>query len=188
FLAGDALNFSNQNGISGSYNAATGVLTLSGTATVAQYQAALESVTFSSSSHNPTSFGTDTSRTVSWVVNDGTANSAAQTSTINITAVNDAPVITNAGNTIGYTELQAVAPAIDAGLTVSDADNLNLASAAVSITNGFLAGDALNFSNQNGISGTYNAATGVLTLSGPATVVQYQAALESVTFSSSSHN
>ena len=35
------LGFVNQNGITGSYNAATGVLTLTGTATVAQYQAAL---------------------------------------------------------------------------------------------------------------------------------------------------
>ena len=70
------------------------VLTLSGTATVAQYQAALESVTFSSSSHNPTNFGTDTSRSISWVVSDGPQSSNLATTTINITAVNDAPVIT----------------------------------------------------------------------------------------------
>ena len=321
FFAGDALNFTNQNGITGSYNGATGVLTLTGTATVAQYQAALESVTFSSSSANPTHFGTDSGRSISWVVNDGTLNSAAQTTTVNITAVDNAPVIANvsgtvstnqntpvpliapngtvtdvdaapsdlllatlsvahgtltpigsvagltivngqdgsngtlsftgtqaaitqaidtgvtyapslnyngsdtltftvndqghtgsggpqtatatvgivvssdqaptlgnAGNTIGYTELQVVPPAIDAVLTVADVDNANLASATVSIASGFFAGDALNFTNQNGITGSYNGATGVLTLTGTATVAQYQAALESVTFSSSSAN
>jgi tetratricopeptide (TPR) repeat protein len=105
-------------------------------------------------------------------------NSTAATTTVNITAVDSALVLGNAGNTIGYTELQAVPPAIDAALTVSDADSLTLASAAVGITNGFLAGDTLNFSNQNGISGSYNAATGLLTLNGIATVAQYQAALD----------
>ena len=42
-----------------------------GTDTLAHYQPVLDSVTFSSSSQNPTNFGADTSRTVSWVVNDG---------------------------------------------------------------------------------------------------------------------
>ena len=123
FLAGDTLNFSDQNGISGSYNAATGMLTLTGTATVLQYQAALESVTFSSSSHNPTNFGTDTSRSISWVVNNGTGNSAPASSTINITPVNDAPVVNAHGGSLAYTEDQA-ATAIDTALTVSDVDSV----------------------------------------------------------------
>ena len=49
----DVLGFANQNGISGSYNAGTGVLTLSGMASVANYQAALRSVTYFNSSDNP---------------------------------------------------------------------------------------------------------------------------------------
>ena len=44
FLSGDTLGFMNQNGITGSYN--TGVLTLAGTASVANYQTALDSVTY----------------------------------------------------------------------------------------------------------------------------------------------
>ena len=78
-------------------------------------------------------------------------------------------MIGNAGNTIGYTELQAVAPAIDAALTVTDADNATLASATVSIRAASWPGTGCNFTNQNGITGSYNAATGVLTLSGTAT-------------------
>ena len=164
------LGFTNQNGITGSYNAATGVLTLSGSATVAQYQAALAVGHVLLEQPNPTNFGADTSRSISWVVNDGGASTATRRpTTVDITAVDQAPVIGNAGNTIGYTELQAVAPAIDAALTVSDVDNATLAGATVSITGGFLAGDVLNFTNQNGITGSYNAATGVLTLSGSAT-------------------
>ena len=65
--------------ITASYNAATGVLSLSGTDTLAHYQAVLDSVTYSSSSQNPTNFGADTSRSISWVVNDGTLNSTLAT-------------------------------------------------------------------------------------------------------------
>ena len=51
--AGDELVFTNQSGISGSYNAGTGVLTLTGTATVANYQAALRSIQFRSTNVDP---------------------------------------------------------------------------------------------------------------------------------------
>ena len=47
---------------------------------------------------------------------------------------------------------------LDCGLTVSDADNTTLAGATVSISSGFFAGDTLNFTNQNGITGSYDAA------------------------------
>ena len=96
-------------------------------------------------------------------------------------------MLANAGNTVGYTEL-GTAAVIDAALTVTDADNLNLTSATVTISAGFFTGDALNFTNQNGITGSYNSGTGVLTLSGSSTVANYQTALESVTFSSTNHN
>jgi len=94
--AQDVLAFTNQNGITGSYVAGTGVLTLSGNSSVANYETALRSVTYSNSSDNPTT----AARTVSYVVNDGSeANnlSTAVTSTINVTAVNDPPEITSNG-------------------------------------------------------------------------------------------
>jgi hypothetical protein len=52
----------------------------------------------------------------------------------------------------------------------------------VAITAGFAAGDQLVFADQNGISGSYNAGTGVLTLTGHATKAEYETALESVAF------
>jgi len=75
--------------------------------------------------------------------------------------------------------------AIDAAILVHDVDSLTLAGAKVAITGGFdAANDSLGFVNQHGITGSYDQATGVLTLSGVASVADYQAALASVTFAS----
>ncbi len=81
--ANDSLRFVNQHGITGSYDSATGVLTLSGVASVADYQAALASVTFGSTTTQPSG-----SRIVQWTVDDGSAQShqsltAATTLTVN---------------------------------------------------------------------------------------------------------
>jgi len=108
------------------------------------------------------------------------ANAGSNTVSVLLGALsNSPPVAGGAGNTIGYTE-QAVAATVDIGLTVSDPDNLNLASATVTISNGLQSGDTLHFSNQNGITGSFSA--GVLTLSGSASLANYQTALDSVTF------
>ncbi len=141
FLAGDTLNFANQNGISGSYNAASGVLTLSGTATVAQYQAALDSITYSfnPSTGDPTAHGTDTARTISWVVNDGSAiNGSSAPVTSTLTDVHVAPTVVTAGATATFTGGGA-AVVLDAGLVVNDVDSGgNLTGATVTISAGFL--------------------------------------------------
>ncbi|MGJ5631155.1 beta strand repeat-containing protein [Nostoc sp. CALU 1950] len=181
--AQDTLAFTNQNGITGSYNSSTGVLTLTGSSTVANYQTALRSVTYTNTSDNPST----TPRTVSFIVNDGTANSTTVTRNINITAVNSTPITTATNSALAYTENDTTA--IDSGITVSDADSPNLSSATVSITSGFVSTqDILAFSNQNGITGSYNSSTGVLTLTGSATVANYQTALRSITYINSSDN
>ena len=90
----DVLAFVNDGGtmgdIAASYNAATGVLTLTspgGHATVAQFQAALHVVTYTDTSDTP-----DTSaRTISFVADDGSLTGGA-TKTVNVAAVNDLPV------------------------------------------------------------------------------------------------
>ena len=183
--AGDTLNFTNQNGISGSYNPSTGILSLSGSASVAAYQTALRSVTFSSNSDNPDSFGANPTRTIAITADDGLGSGNSAVININVTAVDDAPTLSGAGGSIGYTE-QASAIAVAGTIAVADVDNLNFAGATVTISSGFVAGDSLNFANQNGITGAYNAGTHVLTLSGAASLANYQAALRSITFSSTS--
>src|SRR6202030_2376352 len=70
--------------ITASYNSSSETLTLSGTDTLAHYQSVLDSVTFSSG-NNPSNGNANRTRTVSWVVNDGSGSnnpSAAATPTI----------------------------------------------------------------------------------------------------------
>ncbi|MET0274136.1 MAG: cadherin-like domain-containing protein, partial [Phenylobacterium sp.] len=113
------------------------------------------------------------------------------TITFNVTAVNDAPVIGHTGLVSAYVE-GASPVSVSPNATVSDVDSASLTSATVSITNNFQAGqDTLGFTNAAGMSeitGSYNAATGVLTLSDSdgATAAEWQAALRAVTFANSS--
>ncbi|MBF0130961.1 MAG: putative Ig domain-containing protein, partial [Magnetococcales bacterium] len=181
--SGDVLAVTTQNGISGLYNSATGVLTLSGTASLANYQTALRSVTFTSTSDDPTA--TAASRTVTWAVTDansdgvGAQTSTGVTSTINLIATADAPVVTAGGTSKA---VNGAAIVIDSTITVSDADDTQLVGATVTISSGLATGDVLAVTSQNGISGTYNSATGILTLTGTTTLANYQTVLRSVTF------
>jgi hypothetical protein len=196
FAAGeDLLAFTNDGStmgnVAGSYNAGTGVLTLTSsgaTATLAQWQAALRSVSYANSSDNPSTSG----RVLSFVANDGTSSSAAAAKTVGVSAVNDPPFVTMSAGTLAYAGNGAVL-AIDGALTVSDADTNTLANVSVSISANFASGeDVLAFTNDGSSMGdltaSYNAGSGVLTLSSPgggATLVQWQAALRAVTFSTS---
>ncbi|MFO1001918.1 MAG: cadherin-like domain-containing protein [Planctomycetaceae bacterium] len=98
FVAGeDLLSFTTQNGISGSWDSVNGVLTLSGTSSVTNYQAALRSVTYTNLSDNPSTV----TRTIRYLVNDGTAGSNELTRDVTLTAVNDEQVLSvNTGSTV----------------------------------------------------------------------------------------
>jgi hypothetical protein len=94
--AGDVLS-ANTTGtsITASYNSTTETLTLSGTDTLADYQAVLQTVSFNSTNQNPTNFGFDPSRTITWVINDGSTYfnlSTAATTTLGITGGLVAPL------------------------------------------------------------------------------------------------
>src|SRR3984957_6174874 len=99
------------------------------------------------------------------------------------TATATGPVLT-AGASASY--IAGSAPVtLDAGLSVSDAESVSLTGATVTISAGFVQGDALTVgSPQTGITSAYNAATGVLTLSGAASLAAYQKELDSVAFAS----
>src|SRR6202021_2211733 len=93
--------------ITASYNSTTETLILTGSDTFADYQSVLDSVTFNNTSLNPTSYGSDPTRTVTWVVNDGVSSnnlSTAATTTVSITAVNDPPTFTNVATSAHFTE------------------------------------------------------------------------------------
>lgn len=114
-------------------------------------------------------------------VTDG-QETITRAATFTVAAVNDAPVLDAHGAALSYSEDQTAAT-IAPSITVTDVDSAQLAGATVQITGNLDASeDVLGFVNQNGITGSYNSTTGLLTLAGLATVAQYQAALASVTY------
>nr|WP_314706606.1 DUF4347 domain-containing protein [uncultured Comamonas sp.] len=118
--------------ISGSYNAGTGTLTLtsSGGATVAQWQAALRSVTYTNSSDAPNV----SSRTVSFSISDGPNESSTVTRPVTITAVDDTPVISAPTSTMVVEDMASVLKQI----SISDADSNN-GTVTLSVGSGSLA-------------------------------------------------
>ena len=124
FVLGDTLSVGSlQAGIASQYNAATGVLTLSGTASLAAYKAELDSVTYASAN------ALTSSRTITWSVNDGVYPSASATSSVSISRL---PPIVTAGASVGY--LTGATPVtLDAGLAVADNAAINLSAATVKI-------------------------------------------------------
>lgn len=98
--------------VASSYNAATGVMTLSGVATLAQYQTALQAIGYSSTATNPVG----PAKTISVIVNDGVDDSNTAVATIDIASLSvaksaSAPTVasgasatlTDAGDKITYT-------------------------------------------------------------------------------------
>lgn len=144
-----------------SYTAATRTLSLTGYDTVANYQSVLASVRYFATGDNPTNYGANTTRTITWSVNDGALNLTANslpttTTTINVTGVNDAPVFASLngdaatatesaglGSTVPNTKIDVAGNA-----TVTDLDGLNFNGGSIrfAITAGLTAAqDQLNF-------------------------------------------
>ena len=183
----DVLAFTNANGITGSWNAGTGMLTLSGTATVANYQAAIRSITYQNTNTGNPSIAV---RTVTFRVTDfNGALSNTVTRNIGVTRVNDAPVLANTEATaLAYSEGQ-IATIVTPLTTVADVDNTNLTGATVSISAGYLnTEDVLAFTNTPNITGTWNATTGILTLTGTTTLANYQSAIQSITYQNTNNS
>ncbi len=178
-VAEDELGFTDTANITASWDG-NGTLTLSGTDTIAAYQAALRSVTYINNNHSNPNSG---NRTISFQVADDTGPSVGATSTVTMSSVNDAPVIT-AGSTLNYTEGDA-ATVVDSSLLITDVDSTTMTGATITI-NGYVSGeDVLAFTDQNGITGSWDGVNGIMTLSGNATLAYYQTALRSITYHNS---
>ena len=163
-----------------------GVITLSGIASFADYETALEAIRFSSPGDNPVAGA----RIVQVVVNDGINNSQPATSHITVVAANDAPALVVADAT--YQE--GAAPVLlspSAGLT--DADDTELTSAAVEIAAGSFPGDGdiLTVGGDptgTGITFLWDPTLHALVFTGASSVANYQALLQTVQFQSTSDN
>ena len=121
---------------------------MTGTASVAQYEEALRSITYENLSEDPT----DTLREVTWTVNDGDVDSNQRFSTIEVVSVNDAPVnLGTSPNDITGTE--DVVSAIDLSpIDLSDVDDTNL-TLVIEVGNGNLTANPFPDVNISG-SGT----------------------------------
>ncbi|RDU95060.1 DUF4347 domain-containing protein, partial [Trinickia dinghuensis] len=197
FQAGeDQLAFINNNSTTygnianGSYNPSSGVLTLNGTASITQWQAALSAVTYTDTAVTPNT----AMRTVSFeLTSDGFTPSNTVTRTVTVADTDQTPIVHTTGGTTSYADGTS-AVTIDSGVTVTDLDNTTQASGTVSISAGFQSGDTLSFTANSSTMGniaiqSYNSATGVLSLtsaSALATKAQWAAALSAVKFSSTS--
>jgi len=106
-----------------SWDSATESLTLTGYDTIAHYQAALAAITYWTTGDNPTNYGLNTSRTVTWTISDGTPDIPggsvnSGTTTLNLSAVNDAPVNGTVSSATGNEDANVAV----SGLQISDPD------------------------------------------------------------------
>ena len=110
--AGDQLLVNGSAGASGTLTGGIGwtrtgnTITLSGSSSIADYEAAIKAITFNNTTDTPSTVD----RLVNVTVNDGASNSNTAVSTIAVTAVNDLPVDGDETNTV----------AEDTTLTVAD--------------------------------------------------------------------
>jgi len=179
----DILAFTNQLGITGSFNAATGTLTLSGASAVGNYRTALRTVTFSSSGATVNS----ANRTLTIIGIDDfsptPAASLAITRTVTVTTANIPPALSGIPATsLGYVRA-AAAVSLAPGLFVLDPDSINVTGATIQVTGNYQNGqDVLAATGGFGITATFTAASGTLSLFGLSSLANYQAVLRTATY------
>ncbi|HTU09692.1 MAG TPA: hypothetical protein VMG08_02240 [Allosphingosinicella sp.] len=166
------LDFGTQD-ITYSYNALTGVMTLTGASTFANYEAALALVAYSIDGDNPDNFGTSTSRTLSYSVHDGLLVSDEFDTDVSIVGTNDGPTNSTGGPVATSEDSAAVAVP---GLSVADPDDASL-SVTLSVGRG-----TLTLSGTAGLAFTTGDGSGdaVMTFSGSAAAIN--AALAGLTY------
>ena len=195
----ESLAFGTCTGITvGSYNSGNGRIDLSGVTTTANYQSCLRTLTYNNTSQNPTT----TNRTITvFVTDNNNTDSNTATSTISVSAANDAPAIDLNGTGDGtgfsatFTEGGAALAIVGAtgagGLTVADPDDTSIESASATLVN-HPDGSAESLAVSGCVAGitvtSYNSTTGVLFLSGPATLANYESCLRSLKYSNTSTN
>ncbi|MCT4706605.1 tandem-95 repeat protein, partial [Enterobacteriaceae bacterium H16N7] len=122
-----------------------------------------------------------------YTVTSGGATETANV-TVTITAVADAPRIDLDSTTAGssYSAYYDQGPMLIGKLiTLTDPENNNITSVTITLA-GATAADTLTAGEIFGITNSYNATTGVLTLSGNSTLANYQTLLNSVLFTTTS--
>ena len=173
--------------ITPAYDPVTGVLTLTGEATLAEYQTALRQVVF-----NTTSTST-ADRIIQVTVNDGNFDSNVGTTYMHVVAERPAGAQSRRGQLDdrrrGLSDRRSPtgAPAVaivDTDVLMTDSDDTELTSATITLTNPDT-DDVLLFNGAPppGITASlYDPGTGILTLTGAASLAAYQTALQQIMF------
>jgi trimeric autotransporter adhesin len=162
-------------------SAGTLLLTFNGSATNARVNSVLQQIGYSNSSDAPPA-----SVQIDWTFSDGNAGAqgtggalaATGSTTVTVTSVNDAPVLTSSTGTLSYAE-NSGAVIIGSAATITDADSTDLATGqlVIQLTANAAAEDRLTFQHEGngagqvGISGGNIRFGGVLvgTFNGPVT-------------------
>jgi hypothetical protein len=164
--------------ISGSYNAGSGVLTLVGLDTEANYQTVLRTIKY----NNSVDPGVN-SITVSVVANDGIVTGPAQVSVITV----NLPLVVDLAATAG---LDYTSTWINGGPTnIADATSATVVdtvdgspdSITIQITNPHV-GDILSATDSGGVTSSWDATNNRMTLTGAAPAADYQTVLRTVKY------
>jgi gliding motility-associated-like protein len=126
-------------------------------------------------------FGKDT---VEWKGADALSFSANSAKIfISVSPINDPPVIVNLEQTVLEFSVGEGPGIISTAFEVMDVDNETLVSAEIRFRQNFVPGvDILYFTNTSKITGVYDPETGILMLTGVATVAEYNEAIRSITY------
>src|SRR4029077_9950445 len=153
-------------GITFLWNPTLHALVFAGASLVTNYQVLLQAVQFQSTSDNPTNFDASPQRTLTWSVSDGSTITTA-TTTVDFTAVNDAPVNTVPGaQTVAEDTILPIA-----GVSVADSDSSALTT-TLSVSSGTL----------NVIAGSGVTGNGTATVPITGTAAQINAALAGLAY------
>ncbi len=156
--------------------------------TVANYQMALRSVTFNTSSDDPST----ATRTVQFSVTDTFSRTSSDSRTVTVSADNDAPVLSGVSAIPTYSEGDNPGVIIDGAIAIADPDSTDCDQATVDLSTNYLAGeDILEYldSLPAGISMTpFDSGTGTLSFSGTDTCANYETVLENVRYRNTSSN
>ncbi|PEG43775.1 hypothetical protein CRI77_04130 [Mycolicibacterium duvalii] len=176
--ADDTLSFGpTPEGVTGTFS--DGVLTFDGDASVADYQALLRSVTFSTGSSALAAI-----RTITFTVTDdqqGVSAPGMVAVTIAALPVLATPVVVTSLASIDYTAGES-AKQVDPNLLLLDADSSEISGAVIRIVGGAAAGESLGFTMPSGVDLDYTYDAGVLTFTETASKAVYQELLRSITF------
>ena len=135
------------------------------------------------------------------MVNDGDADSNTATTTISVVSVNDPPILdldgdnsTTTGSDYITTFTEGTAVNIgDGDVSITDVDDSNIQSATITLSSrpdgNTVESLSVNGTLPTGISaGAYDSSTGVITLTGGATLAEYQTFIAEIQYNNTSEN